>query len=218
MGQRKIGEILARNQAEMRILEGNLLSAVGDRMVKSIFVTSSRRTEGTTTSAALLALALAKTTEREVLLVDANLTNPSLRGTFQLDPGPGLTDFILLGQAEAQCVRSTEYKHLSVMTRGANLPGSADLFSTKLFSEKLIRLKSLYDYVIFDGEAVLPSSNACVLARQADGVIFVLECERTKWELLQAATEKVTSVGGIILGVIMNKRRYYVPRFLYNRI
>jgi protein-tyrosine kinase len=49
-------------------------------------------------------------------------------------------------------------------------------------------------------------------------VVLVVEAEKTKWPVIQDVKEKLISHGGNILGIVFNKRRYYIPRWLYNRI
>jgi Mrp family chromosome partitioning ATPase len=78
--------------------------------------------------------------------------------------------------------------------------------------------KEKFDYVVFDGDSAMASSEAVILAKQFDGVVFVVECEKTKWEVLELAKEKITNVGGNILGVVLNRRRFYIPRGLYGKI
>jgi Mrp family chromosome partitioning ATPase len=51
-----------------------------------------------------------------------------------------------------------------------------------------------------------------------DGVIFVVEAEKTRWPVALAAKEKIVSHGGNILGMVFNKRRFYIPEFVYRKI
>lgn len=56
------------------------------------------------------------------------------------------------------------------------------------------------------------------LAGLADGVVMVVESERTRWQAAASLKGKLEKQGGRILGVLLNKRKYYIPRFIYNRI
>jgi Mrp family chromosome partitioning ATPase len=100
---------------------------------------------------------------------------------------------------------------------GAGDGGSAAMESD-VFAGKLKSLMARFDYVVFDGDSLLTSSNASMIVKHFDGVVLVVECERTKWEVLRLAREKVQNVGGNVLGVVLNKRRYYIPRGLYGKI
>ena len=51
-----------------------------------------------------------------------------------------------------------------------------------------------------------------------DGVVLVLEAEKTRWQVADKARESIENHGGKVLGVVLNKRRYYIPDFIYSRI
>ena len=72
-----------------------------------------------------------------------------------------------------------------------------------------------YDFVIIDAAA---SSDGFALARHVDGVILVVEAEYTRWPVVQNFKDRLVSSGANILGVVLNKRRYYIPSFLYHRV
>jgi len=56
------------------------------------------------------------------------------------------------------------------------------------------------------------------LASQVDGVLLVVACERTKWQVLETAQQRLVGSGGKVLGVILNRRKHYIPRFLYGSV
>lgn len=209
--------VVEANAAEFSTVEGNLLSAGGGREIKTVFITSSRPGEGKTVSAISTAYALSRSGGR-ILLVDGNLGNPTLHAVFGSPISPGLTD-LLLGQAEEKDVlRATPYDNIWIMPRGSDLARSSEAVFSDPFSRCLAQLRKDFDYVVFDADSVLTSSDACVLAKHFDGVLFVVECEKTKWQVLELAKEKIMNVGGNAIGVIMNKRRHYIPNMLYGRI
>jgi len=142
---------------------------------------------------------------------------PRLHELFEVAGSPGLTDLLLGSADDSQVMRDTEYDGLTVLPYGSG-SSAADAFKPETLSQGLTNLKGKFDYVVCDGDSVIPSSDASVVAKHFDGIAFVVECEKTKWELLQAATEKIENVGGNILGVVLNKRRFYIPRGLYGRI
>ena len=80
------------------------------------------------------------------------------------------------------------------------------------------QLRERFEYVLIDSPPVSASSDGLAIVRKADGVIFVVEAEKTRWSVAQAAKEKIVSHGGKILGMVFNKRRFYVPEFVYRKI
>ncbi len=214
----ELSRIISANQASLSSLEGDLLGTACGKPVKTILVTSCRPKEGKTTSAATMAHTLATVVGKKVLLVDAHLSAPVIHDLFGLKKSPGLTDFLLYRAGEKETIQSTEIDRLKIMTCGGASVDSAEIFHADGFPAKLAFLCAQFDYVLFDTGSVLASSDVALMARHFDGVIFVAECEKTKWEILDLAKEKITNVNGKILGVILNKRQYYIPAGLYGKI
>ncbi|MEI6562930.1 MAG: CpsD/CapB family tyrosine-protein kinase [bacterium] len=214
----ELSRIISTNQASLSSLEGDLLGTASGKPVKAILVTSCRPKEGKTTSAATMAHTLAAVAGKKVLLVDAHLSAPIIHDLFGVKKSPGLTDFLLSRAGEKDAIQSTEIERLKIMTCGTFSEDPVKIFHEGGFPAKLSLLCAQFDYVIFDTGSVMASSDVALMARHFDGVVFVAECEKTKWEILNLAKEKITKVNGKILGVILNKRQYYIPAGLYGKI
>jgi len=80
------------------------------------------------------------------------------------------------------------------------------------------RLREQLDLVIIDAPPPYASPVGLALAPTADGVVLVLEAERTRASAAAAARDAIRSTGANLLGVVLNKRRYHVPRFLYDQL
>jgi protein-tyrosine kinase len=79
-------------------------------------------------------------------------------------------------------------------------------------------LTSQFDLVIVDLPPVSESTLAQSLTRGLDGVVLVVEAERTRAHALRAARRSIESSGGNIVGVVLNKRRLHIPQFIYRRL
>ena len=75
-----------------------------------------------------------------------------------------------------------------------------------------------FDVVLLDVPAADRSPDGLAVASLADGVILVVESERTRWQVAQAITTRIQNQGGNLLGVVVNKRRHHIPRFIYKRL
>ncbi len=210
--------ILQENQFELGTIEGNLLSAAGGNPAKTILVTSSRPGEGKTTGSMLVAQALASHAKARVLLVDGHLRSPAIHDLYQIAPEPGLADLIAGTSTFEQVIRPSEHRNLSLLPCGSNPSECADSLEASAFDVVLRDLATRSDYLVFDADSVLASSDGWVLGKFFDGVLLVVECERTKWEVVDTSREKISRAGGTVLGVILNKRKYYVPKALYGRL
>jgi capsular exopolysaccharide synthesis family protein len=185
-------------------------SIVGTADLHTILVTAAHHGEGTTRVALGLATALAWEQAERVLLVEGNLRTPSLAAQFSLNPSPGLSDF-LAGQATAEAlVTRVDGANISIVQAGESL-GVVDC---ERIGGVLATLGGQFDFTIIDVPPVNHYADASVLAPKVDGVILVVEADRTAVADAEAAKRTLNRVGARILGVVLNRRRSYIPAAL----
>lgn len=208
-------QILVENFGVLAGVQGSIVSAAENKDVRTILVTSCNRGEGKTVTAIGMAYALANHSNAQVLLVDCNLTAPALHQCFGVPRQPGLVEYLGGQSGLEECASLTDDPGLFLLPHGGAGPVSFEIFRSQSFVKKLAALKEKFDYVICDGSAVFSSSDASMIAKSFDGIVLVVECERTRWEVVQDAKERLAKAGGSILGVALNKRRYYIPKAIY---
>jgi len=207
--------LLMQNLGAFAGIQGGLLSASENREVRSILVTSCNRGEGKTVAASGMAFTLAGHANADVLLMDGNFAAPALHDLFGVPREPGLSDFLTTDIALEDVVCPTNVPRLLLMPCGRAATTLFDITRSDAFKKQLASLRSKFDFLICDGSSVFGSSDASLIAGFFDGVVLVVECERTRWEVVRDAKERLTKAGGKILGVALNKRRYYIPKALY---
>jgi len=79
-------------------------------------------------------------------------------------------------------------------------------------------LRKEYDMVFIDSPPMSESSDSLTLAEKADGIVLVIECSKTRWQSLVEIKNNIAMRGGMIVGVVLNKKRDYIPKFLYDRL
>lgn len=79
-------------------------------------------------------------------------------------------------------------------------------------------LRERFDLILIDAPSFEASSDALLLAPFTDGVVVVVEAGRTRWQAIQRWVNQIIGQRGNVLGVVFNKRRDYIPRFIYRRI
>jgi len=79
----------------------------------------------------------------------------------------------------------------------------------------LAELKKMYRYILLDSPPVIPFIDSTIITGMTDGVVFVIESNRTRSQVLQNAIERLKSGGGEILGLILNKREFHIPKWIY---
>lgn len=176
-------------------------------------ITSCQRGEGVSTVATHLALAAAADGLR-VLLVDANLANPSLHRMFGVVPRPGLSEALVDAEAVPTCVQSSGTPNLSLLTAGAHADGAQLLFHRRRFEELMQTLRVDFDLVLVDMPPAEKSNPTADTVGMTDGVLLVIESERVRWEVALRTRELLERAGGNLLGVVLNKRHEYLPRWL----
>ena len=178
----------------------------------------SNRGEGVSAVAANLAAALSREANGPVLLVDANLASPSVHRIFELQPSSGLAGLPANGDGCAELIVPSPVENLSLLPAGALNGDSKDAFKPVEWAAALKRLKKDYRYVIVDLPALSEVQWAVRAASLCDGVGLVVEAERSRWEAILEAKQQLLLSNANILGVILTKRRFPVPRWLYDSL
>lgn len=214
----KLWRLVTGNDRELRMVAGNLLGAAGRQRVHTFLMTSCRPGEGRTVAAASFAYALAAHAARSVLLVDASSGSPQIHDLFGAPRSPGLVELLMKKATREEIVHPTAHANLSVVAYGSGDSGAAEALQAGRFAEGLASIEEDFDHVVVDGDPVLTSSHTLTVANAFDGVVVVVESGKTKWEVVDLARSKIQQVGGHVLGVVLNQRKYHVPRLLYKRV
>lgn len=186
-----------------RSIRTNLTFMSPDEPVRVIVVTSQRPQEGKTTVAVSLALSMALSGKR-VLLVDTDLRRPRLHQVFNLRPGQG-TSTVLAGQAElADVVRTGPVENLTLLTSGPIPPNPSELLHTARFGALVAEARSRYDFVIFDSPPLGAVTDAAILAHHVDGTLIVARAGITPTAALRASIRRIQDVDAKILGSVLN--------------
>jgi capsular exopolysaccharide synthesis family protein len=186
-----------------RVLRTNLQFVDVDRASKLFLVTSSMPGEGKTTTAINLAVTLARTGER-VVLVEADLRRPKVGQYLRLETVVGLTTVLVKRLAIDQALQPWGRDGLAVLTSGAIPPNPSELMQSQSMAQLLADLRRRFDVIVVDAPPLLPVTDAALLAAQADGALLVVRHGRTKREQLHGSVERLRAVGGRLVGVVLN--------------
>lgn len=86
------------------------------------------------------------------------------------------------------------------------------------FEQFLQVARSRFDHVVIDAPPLQDHAESLVLSRKADGVILVVDSGRTRKQTALWTKQQIEEAGGNLLGVVLNRRKYYIPRWLYSRV
>ncbi|UTT65370.1 polysaccharide biosynthesis tyrosine autokinase [Janibacter sp. CX7] len=192
-----------RHAEAVRRLRTNLMFVDVTTGRHSFVVTSAVPGEGKTTTAVNLALAMADS-GRRTLLVDADLRNPSVAKTLGMEGSVGLTT-VLLGDADVHDVIQTwGSAGMDVLPAGAIPPNPSELLGSAPMEALLTRLVQEYDFVLIDSPPVVPVIDAVVIERLTGGLLMVVGVDRTKKKDLTAALKQLGTVGAHVSGFARN--------------
>jgi polysaccharide biosynthesis transport protein len=192
----------ASGQTAYQRLQTNLSFLCGDRGLKSIVVTSAIDGEGKSEVAANLAVEMAQS-GRRVLLVDTNMTRPTLHTIWDLPNTVGLSH-VLVGKSNAADAVQEVQPQLEVLTTGGIVPDPLALLDSNRMASLMAELVDRYDFVIFDAPSLEQWSSEAVLGRAADGIVLVARPKRLTIAAATAAKAKLASPQNHLLGLIVN--------------
>ena len=185
-----------------RTLRTNLQFLDADRTDRCFVITSSIESEGKSTTAANLAIALADTGSR-VLLVDADLRRPKVADYMGLEGAVGLSD-ALIGRVELKDVVQPWGKAgLYVLPAGSVPPNPSELLGSARMESMLAEFNRAFDVVIFDSPPLLPVTDAAILAKKVGGAIIIVAAGRTHKNQLKGAVTALNNVGAPISGLVL---------------
>lgn len=188
----------------IRGIRTQLMFSTQNRANQVIQITSPSAGDGKSTLAANLAIALAQSDKR-VVLVDCDFRKPRVHRLFDLpNPEVGLAS-VVADQADlGGAMQSCEIDNLSLLPCGPKPSNPAELLSGAKFQEILDDLRGIYDYVILDTPPVLAVSDPVAVAPRADGVVIVFRMTAKAQLTVERAREELAGVRTRLLGVVVN--------------
>ncbi|MFO0810540.1 MAG: polysaccharide biosynthesis tyrosine autokinase [Gemmataceae bacterium] len=169
-------------------------------------ITSPNMGDGKSTLAGNLAVSIAQSGKRTILL-DADFRRPRAHKLF---PGivreVGLSSVIAGSATLGEAIQPTAVANLSIMPCGPRPENPAELLTSSMFQDVLNEIRGRYDFVLVDTPPVLLVSDPCAVAPRVEGVLLVIRLAKNNRPPAERAVEILTSVGANILGVMVNDK------------
>jgi polysaccharide biosynthesis transport protein len=170
----------------------------------SLLITSSRPSEGKSTTAFAIAQNFARIGIR-VLLVDGDLRNPSMHRYMGMDNGQGLSNILTGSLSIEHGARDTDTPNLQFIACGPLPPNPAELLAGGSWAKFLKEALLQYSMVVVDGPPVLGLADAPTLAASIDGTVFVVESRGTRRGLARTAIQRLHLGHARIIGGVLTK-------------
>ena len=195
-----------------RTLRTNIIARKKTEGPISIGVTSSAPKEGKTTTIANLAITMAQT-ESKVVVVDFDLRRPMINNLFNLDKEKGVSDFLIDPESKIeQIIKLTKIPNLHVVTSGHIPPNPSEIISSPRTDLMLRELKERYDYVLIDSPPVIAVTDALILAKKVDMILLVVKVDYVEKDIIKRSKEMISIVESNFTGAIANgieAHKYY---------
>lgn len=182
---------------------------------KIIQFMGSREGEGTSTIVRELGRVSANNFRSKVLLLDADRSNPSQHLAFHIRPEFGWEDALREEKPIDQATYQIDDSNLFLSPVSPRYELSSSILDSPRMNSFLIELRQRFDLILIDSSPALMNPESIAFSRRADGVVLILEAERTRWSLAERVKEQTIKNGGKILGIVFNKRQYHIPKFIY---
>lgn len=188
-----------------RVLRNALYFNSSENSPRVIQVSGSDAEDGASTIAANLAISLAQTGKR-VLLIDADIQKQRLHQMFGMArPDTGLATIISSDVEPADVICQTAVDNLWLLPAGPLPTGPCELFTSPRFTELINLVRDSYDHVLIDTDPLLLASDPCVIASHTDGVVLTLRLTRDSRQQARRAKQMLERQDVNILGVVVNR-------------
>lgn len=188
---------------QYRTLRTNLDFLRTTRQLKTIAITSGAPAAGKSLTTANLAMAFAMAGV-DTLVLDTDLRRPAQHELFHLENRQGVTTALMRGQDPADFVQSGPLEHLYVLPSGPLPPYPTEVLANGRIEALLEEISPLFDVVLVDTAPVLPYAETSLVARAANGVLYVVRAAQSSRRVDRRALDHLARAQAEILGAVLN--------------
>ena len=196
----------------------NLATLIRDATKKVIQFIGSREGEGTSTVVREFARVSARKFDKKVLLLDADQYHPSQHLFFDIQSKCGWQEVLRDQQPIDKALYQIGDTRLSVSPSSQYSASNPENLNSLLIDIFWKKLRQRFDLILVDSPPATTSPDGLAMCSKVDGIILVVEAEKTRWPVAENTKNRILNSGGKILGIVLNKRRYYIPEWVYKRL
>lgn len=189
-----------------------MLPNVSNKVIQFI---GSKQSEGASTIAREFAKTVAFSLGKKVLLIDADRYHPTHHKFFGIQFDEGWQEIIHNRLPAESAIHRFENSNLFLCPSSNTTRCTPELFDAEVTESFLKAIRKQFDLLVIDSTPIAKSPDGLGIVPKTDGVILVVEAEKTKWTVVENTKQQIQNVGGNILGVVLNKRNYHIPDFIY---
>ena len=185
-------------------VQTNLSFSTEHGVPRSLAITSTRPSEGKSTTALALATTLARAQKRTVL-VDGDMRSPSVHHLIGVDHEYGVSNFLAGSDQIDNMLHFVDKFGFHAITAGPIPPNAAELLTSERLQVLIDRLLEQFDHVIIDSPPVLGLADAPLIASRVEGVVYAVESHGIRSSVVRTALNRLYSAHARIIGAILTK-------------
>lgn len=185
-----------------RRLQSNIMYSKPDDPYKVILTTSSNKSEGKTTLSSNLAITMAETGNR-VLIIDCDFRRPRIHHMFGVSSSPGLVDLLFEEKDPHDYIHKSVVDNVFVLTAGNRPPNPAEINRSRKLRNLISKLRFEFDYIVLDTPPYGIITDAAPLIKLADGVVIVAKFNHTKSGELDHTIDSLKRINANVIGAVM---------------
>ncbi len=202
-----------------RGIRTGILFSSADSSPQVILVTSAGPREGKTITAANVAITMAQTGGRVVIL-DCDMRRPKVHKVFETSRDKGMAN-ILVGSCEVdEAIIATAIPNIDIVPSGPIPPNPSEILGSHRMEGLIKTLRARYERIIIDSPPVTAVTDAVILSRMVDGVVLIIRAGEVHREIIKNALSQLRSVNARLLGAVLNgvemgRDSYYYYQYYY---
>lgn len=190
-------------QEAYKALRTNVRFSLSGNGCRKLCITSCSSGEGKSITILNLAISFAQTGQK-VLLIDGDMRRPSLAKLLIEKPAPGLSNYLAGLNSADDVIRPQVYSNLDVILSGEIPPNPSELLGSDNMQKLLETMSGRYDYILVDLPPVGVVADACVIANELDGVLFLVRQNSTERDAVANSVKQLELSGAKLLGFVLN--------------
>ena len=196
-----------------RGIRTNILFSSAESEPQVIMVTSAGPREGKTITSSNLAITMAQSGSR-VLILDCDLRRPKMHKMFGMSKDRGLTNLLVKNASLEETIIASDIPNLDVLPSGPLPPNPSEMLGSRRMAELIATLRKQYTRILIDSPPITAVTDAVVLGKAVDGVVLVIRAGQTVREVAKNSVHQLHAVGANVLGAVLNavdigKDKYY---------
>lgn len=190
-------------QEAYKTLRTNIRFFLRNERCKRFCITSGGAGEGKSITLMNLAISLAETGDK-VLLIDADMRRPALARLLVEKAAPGLSNVLAGLETFENAIRKEMYPNLDIMFSGDVPPNPSELLGSDRMQQFIEEMAEHYDYILVDTPPVNVVSDACIIASLLDGVLMLVRKDQSRKDDTKRALDSLRLTGAKVLGFVLN--------------